>query len=55
LKFLYSLVIAFLFSQALFAQTATLRGQVTDESGAVIPRAKVTLNGHSGAVKNTVV
>jgi Carboxypeptidase regulatory-like domain len=54
LKFLYSLAIAFLFSQVQFAQTATLRGQVTDESGAVIPRAKVTLNGQSGAVKSTV-
>jgi hypothetical protein len=54
LKFLYSLVIAFLFSQVLIAQTATLRGQVTDESGAVIPRAKVTLNGQSGAVKRAV-
>src|ERR1035437_464413 len=54
LKFLYALVIAFLFSQVLFAQTATLRGQVTDESGAVIPGAKVTLNGRSGAVKSAV-
>lgn len=54
MKFFYSLVIGFLFSQFLFAQTATLRGQVTDESGAVIPRAKVTLNGSSGAVKSTV-
>ena len=50
----HSLVIAFLFAQALFAQTATLRGQVTDESGAVVPRAKVTLAGRSGAVKSTV-
>jgi hypothetical protein len=54
LKSLYTLVIAFLFSQVLFAQTATLHGQVTDESGAVIPGAKVTLNGRSGTVKNTV-
>jgi hypothetical protein len=54
LKYLYTLVIAFLFSQVLFAQTATLHGQVTDESGAMIPGAKVTLNGTSGAVKSTV-
>lgn len=31
------------------AQTATLRGVVTDESGAVIPSAKVTANGPNGA------
>ena len=34
-----------------FAQTATLRGQVTDESGAIIPGATVTLTGPSGVVK----
>ena len=54
MKFLCTLAIAFLFSQVLLAQTATLGGQVTDESGAVIPGAKVTLNGRSGAVKSTV-
>ncbi len=36
-----------------FAQTATLRGQVTDESGGVIPRAKVTLTGTGGHVTTT--
>jgi hypothetical protein len=30
-----------------------LRGQVTDESGAVIPAAKVTLNGPAGLVRTT--
>jgi hypothetical protein len=54
LKFLHTLVTALLFSQVLLAQTATLGGQVTDESGAVIPGAKVTLNGPTGAVKSTV-
>ena len=54
MKFLYTLVVVFLFSQVLLAQTATLHGQVTDESGAVIPGAKVTLNGPAGAVKRTV-
>jgi Carboxypeptidase regulatory-like domain len=34
-----------------FAQTATLHGQVTDESGAIIPGATVTLTGPSGLVK----
>lgn len=38
------------FSLALQAQTAALRGQVTDESGAIVPAAKVTLTGPSGAV-----
>jgi len=33
---------------ALFAQTATLRGQVTDESGALLQKATVTLNGPNG-------
>jgi hypothetical protein len=37
----------------LYAQTATLRGQVTDESGAVIPAAKVTLRGAPGGPKTT--
>ena len=50
----HCLVIALLFTQAVFGQTATLRGQVTDESGAVVPRAKVTLAGHTGAVKSAV-
>jgi hypothetical protein len=36
-----------------FAQTASLRGQITDESGAVIPAAKVTLNGPSKLVRIT--
>jgi len=35
------------------AQTATLRGQVTDESRAVIPGANVTLTGPAGLVKTT--
>src|ERR1035441_10785765 len=53
LKFLLSLAVALLFSQVLFAQTATLRGQITDASGAGIPRAKVTLHGASGAPQST--
>jgi len=34
-----------------FAQTATLRGQVTDESGAIIPGATVKVNGPNGLIK----
>ena len=51
--------LTFYFAVALFAahslsgQTAILRGQVTDESGAVIPGAKVSLKGPSGAPKTT--
>ena len=53
LQFRYTVALVFLFSHVLFAQTATLRGQITDESGAVIPGAKVTLSGPSGTVKST--
>src|SRR5215467_9426033 len=33
------------------AQTGTIRGQITDESGAVIPGAKVTVRGPANQVK----
>jgi hypothetical protein len=33
------------------AQTASLRGKVIDESGAVIPGARVTLHGPAGLVR----
>jgi Carboxypeptidase regulatory-like domain len=36
------------------AQTVTLHGQVTDESGAVVPGAKVTLSGPAALSKTTV-
>jgi hypothetical protein len=51
--------LTFYFALALFAahslsgQTAILRGQVTDESGAVIPGANVSLQGPSGSPKTT--
>src|ERR1035438_2925800 len=53
MKSIYCLLLVFCALPSLFAQTATLRGQVTDESGAVIPGAKVTLSGPAGAVKTT--
>jgi hypothetical protein len=34
-----------------FSQTASLRGQITDETGAIIPGATVVLNSPGGAVK----
>jgi hypothetical protein len=37
-----------------FSQTIALRGQVTDQSGAVVPGAKVTLTGPAGISRMTV-
>jgi hypothetical protein len=45
------LTLLLLMTAPVFAQTATLRGQITDESGAIIPGATVTLTGPSGLVK----
>jgi hypothetical protein len=39
------LIVALALSQAAYAQTATLRGQVADQSGAIIPGAIITLTG----------
>jgi hypothetical protein len=52
-RFACFIILASLFSSALFAQTATLRGQVTDESGAVVPGAKVMLTGPAGISRTT--
>jgi hypothetical protein len=49
----FNFVLALFAAHSLWAQTAILRGQVTDESGAVIPGAKVSLKGPSGAPKTT--
>jgi hypothetical protein len=49
-----SLFLSLLFSAALFAQTATLRGVITDESGAIVPGAKVTLRPASGTASTAV-
>ena len=43
----------FLFLPQLAAQTASLRGQVTDETGAIVPGAKVSLNGPNRQSKTT--
>jgi hypothetical protein len=43
-----------LIAPALFAQTATLRGQVADESGALVPGANVALTGSAGPIRTTV-
>ena len=53
MKLFVSLILALILTPAasLFAQTATLRGQVADDSGALVPGAKVTLTGPQGVVK----
>src|SRR5258708_5772068 len=50
---IHYLFLSVLLTSPLLAQTASLRGQVTDESRAVIPGAKVTLTGPAGLVKTT--
>ena len=51
MKFIFCLLSTILACGSLSAQSASLRGQITDESGAVIPSAKVTLNGPSRLIK----
>jgi hypothetical protein len=47
------LILALLAAPSVCAQTATLRGQVTDESGALVPGAKVSVTAAGGAAKAT--
>jgi carboxypeptidase family protein len=53
MKFICRLLVLLVVSSPALAQNASLRGQVTDQNGAVVPTAKVTLNGPSGPVKTT--
>jgi Carboxypeptidase regulatory-like domain len=53
MKLLYTAVLALFFSFELSAQTATLHGQVTDPTGAVIPNATVTLRSAAGRALKT--
>ncbi len=53
MRFIYCLIVCLIVSAAAFAQTGALRGQALDQNGAVVPKAKVTLNGPSGLVKTT--
>ena len=53
MKLFVFLIATALTSLPLCAQTAGLRGQVTDETGAVVPGAKVTVSGPSGTPKET--
>ena len=54
MKLLLGLIVSLFFSYALFAQNGTLRGVVTDESGAIVPGAKITLTANAGT-PNTAV
>lgn len=48
---LYAALFVFLLGCPIMAQTITLRGQVTDQTGAVVPNATVTLAGPDGSVQ----
>lgn len=50
---IYSLLVAFIVPAAMFAQTATLRGQVADQSGAIVPTATVRLTAPDGKIQTT--
>src|SRR5947208_15537271 len=54
MKWVLHVFVLLFFSSALFAQTGTLRGSVTDESGAIVPGAKITLTASSGTVNTAV-
>lgn len=49
----YLFLLSILAAKAMMAQTATLRGQVTDESSAVVPDATVVLSGSDGPARTT--
>src|SRR5215471_11335576 len=51
MKLIYCLLAVFIISSVSLAQSVSLRGQVTDQNGAVIPKTRVTLGGPSGFVK----
>src|SRR2546422_8704957 len=54
MKLLFSGIVSLFFSSVLFAQTGTLRGTVTDDSGAIVPSAKITLTANSGTASTAV-
>jgi Carboxypeptidase regulatory-like domain len=47
-------IVSLFFSSVLFAQTGTLIGTVTDESGAIVPGAKIRLTANSGVASTAV-
>ncbi len=54
MNFFLRYVCLFLYSFAGLAQTAALRGVVTDESGAIVPGAKTTVTGPAGLSKSAI-
>src|SRR5947208_14064635 len=54
MKWVLHVFVLLFFSSALFAQTGTLRGSVTDESGAIVPGTKITLTANSGTASTAV-
>ncbi len=54
MKTLYVLILAISLGGPIVAETAILHGQVTDESGAVIPAARVTLTADGQPTKTTI-
>jgi Carboxypeptidase regulatory-like domain len=54
MRITYLIFVLLLLASAVFAQTTSLRGLVTDESGALVPGAKVTLQSADGAVKTAI-
>jgi hypothetical protein len=53
IRLIFGLLVILVALSPASAQTGSLRGQVTDQSGAMVPAARVTLNGPGGLVKNT--
>jgi hypothetical protein len=47
-------LLALIACQVSFAQTAAIRGQIIDQSGGVVPAAKVDLTSSAGVVRSTV-
>src|SRR5438132_7704772 len=54
MKPIFSVALVLVIASIGLAQSGGLRGRVTDQDGAVVPGAKVTLNGPAGLVKTGV-
>jgi hypothetical protein len=52
-RLICSLLAVHIIGSSLFAQTAALHGVVSDQSGAVVPGAKITLAGPPGSAQVT--